>query len=256
LVKIGGATNAVLIENKIDALPQPEQGNRYVIRGETGRNAGDWHIFRTCTVAPKRYLDMYSDASTYDARLSYESIREWMGTHLSPSRRTAWKMRLLTEAIEQNRRGRTTKFDERVTAFFRAYWEFANEHFPELQTFQKRVQPAAGAWFQEFRPAGLRGKETGCSIFHEFPDNAEKHRAYIYIPDFQPQFDELVALNAAIITNDIQFIRIGKQGAGLSVSVPPLRTTKPFDDQVGEVRAALKAAYRLSILFPLLKVPK
>ena len=142
-----------------------------------------------------------------------------------------------------------------MIAFFRLYWEFANAHFPKLQAFQKRNQPAAGAWFQEFRPANLRIKETSFSILHEFPDKAEKHRAYIYFPKLQAHFEQLVALNAAIAKEGVQFVRVGKEGVGLAVSVPAVRTTVLFSDQVSAVRAALKAAYRLSILLPLLKLP-
>ena len=56
LVLGGGRTRAVLIENKIDAIAQPEQANRYKLRGEAGIENGDWGSFSTCIMAPERYL--------------------------------------------------------------------------------------------------------------------------------------------------------------------------------------------------------
>src|SRR6267143_1091737 len=99
VVRIGETKHAILIENKIDALPQPEQGTRYFTRGEAGRSAGDWNSFTTCIIAPANYLEANRDTATYNAQLPYEDIREWIRGHLPATKRTAWKVMLLTEAI-------------------------------------------------------------------------------------------------------------------------------------------------------------
>ncbi|MBM4387545.1 MAG: PD-(D/E)XK nuclease family protein [Deltaproteobacteria bacterium] len=44
---------AILMENKIDALAQPEQASRYRKRGEMGCRDGLWQRFLTCIVAPE-----------------------------------------------------------------------------------------------------------------------------------------------------------------------------------------------------------
>ena len=56
-----GAGNriALLIENKIDAMAQPEQGGRYRLRGRVGIDGiedGSWKIFPTFTTATQAYL--------------------------------------------------------------------------------------------------------------------------------------------------------------------------------------------------------
>lgn len=59
---------ALLIENKIDAIPQPNQAQRYQERGAKGVEEGNWEIFKTCIVAPKKYLQSKStEAIIYDA---------------------------------------------------------------------------------------------------------------------------------------------------------------------------------------------
>ena len=68
---------AILIENKIDALAQPNQAARYRSRGDAGIEKAWWHKYRTCMIAPQAYLDANSEAELYDVRISYESIKEW-----------------------------------------------------------------------------------------------------------------------------------------------------------------------------------
>jgi hypothetical protein len=51
-----GARTAILIENKIDAPPQPQQGERYYLRGKKGFTEGYWDKFKTCVIAPSKYL--------------------------------------------------------------------------------------------------------------------------------------------------------------------------------------------------------
>jgi hypothetical protein len=68
---------AVLVENKITAEAQPEQGERYRQRANVGKKAGSWDDARTCMVAPQKYLDASTDAANYDARISYEDVASW-----------------------------------------------------------------------------------------------------------------------------------------------------------------------------------
>jgi hypothetical protein len=101
-----GTKHALLLENKIDASAQPEQGSRYFKRGEQGKAEGEWESFSACIVAPSNYLANAPEASIYDARIAYEDIRNWMQQHLPESKRTEWKVKLLTEAIDPSFRSR------------------------------------------------------------------------------------------------------------------------------------------------------
>lgn len=47
-----GSRKGILLENKVDAPPQSDQGLRYRSRGAAGVVAGDWKGFRTCILAP------------------------------------------------------------------------------------------------------------------------------------------------------------------------------------------------------------
>jgi hypothetical protein len=51
-----GTTQALLIENKIDAKWQAEQAARYRVRGDKGIEAEDWQAYRTVLVAPDQFV--------------------------------------------------------------------------------------------------------------------------------------------------------------------------------------------------------
>ena len=55
-VDASGGIVAILIENKIDAPPQPDQALRYWLRVDAGIEKAFWQTFRTCIIAPELYL--------------------------------------------------------------------------------------------------------------------------------------------------------------------------------------------------------
>lgn len=74
--KTDKSSNAILIENKIDANAQPEQAERYKIRATAIQK--EYHCdTRTCIVAPHNYLINNSEAQKYQNQISYETIREY-----------------------------------------------------------------------------------------------------------------------------------------------------------------------------------
>ena len=66
--------HAILIEDKIDALAQPQQARRYGLRGEEGIAAGDWSSYSVLLMAPEGYLQANSEP--YPHELSYQRIRD------------------------------------------------------------------------------------------------------------------------------------------------------------------------------------
>ena len=163
LVAIYDNGMAILIENKIDAIAQPEQGRRYKMRGANGIENGLWSSFVTCMVAPNLYLQREQDSSVYDANLSYEAISDWFFSRESTDRRLAYKSYLIKEAIEQNRRGYTVNPDERVTEFWSKYWALSIQRYPELEMKKPGIKPANADW-PNFRPSTL---DKRFSIVHK-----------------------------------------------------------------------------------------
>ena len=119
---------ALLIENKIDACPQPDQALRYHQRGEEGIDSGNWDQFFTCLVAPEAYLK--SDNEEYQNEISYESVMQFFLQQETD--RANYRASIIHSAIEQHRRGFQRTVDQRVTEFGADYITYVKQNYPYL----------------------------------------------------------------------------------------------------------------------------
>src|SRR6185437_225667 len=73
-----GAPRAIMIENKIDAVFTPNQGQHYHARGEDGIRQGKWARYVVTLIAPRKRLEE-PDTVLFTNRISYEEAAK----HLS-----------------------------------------------------------------------------------------------------------------------------------------------------------------------------
>lgn len=151
---IGGPRTAILIENKIDAPPQPKQGERYRLRGEKGLNEGYWEKFKTCVIAPSKYLGSTKHSESYDVEVSYEELLAYFQSRSPRSHRYPYKARILLEGIEQNRRGYQPEYNEEITKFVSDYFSFCSEWYAQLGMQEAKPRPAGSTWIM-FNPKSL-----------------------------------------------------------------------------------------------------
>ncbi|MBM3997134.1 MAG: hypothetical protein FJ303_23735 [Planctomycetes bacterium] len=229
-------TTALLIENKIDAPPEPEQAARYRLRGKVGINEGKWKAFRTCIIAPQKYLAGTANASEYDARLSYESIRGWFGQSAPADHRSAYKARMLDEAIEQNRRGYSPTPHPGVTQFWLDYWHLVNAEFPQLR-MKKPGQVPAGSDWPEFRNPELGPSRV---IVHKLASGVVD----LQIASAGDNAEEIAVRNQDVLQGAFEVVRAGKSAA-VRATVPKVDRFGDLPSQLEAVRAGLSAASRL-----------
>lgn len=147
---------ALLIEDKIRAGFQPNQAERYRMRGEEGKNSGEWNHFWTCLIAPERYGH---DNEGFDARISLETIRSFFGAE---DARSKFKGGILDRALHRFAQIGLQKKDETVTQFRAFYAQEAEVFFEPGEIDWPRVRDAwwGDTWFN-FRGGPLpRGVEV------------------------------------------------------------------------------------------------
>ena len=127
VVQPNGERHAVMIEDKIAANAQPEQGLSYRKRGIEGKKRGDWHGFTTCIVAPNRYLAAGPDVPNYDRSVSIESIRDWLSTSDMDPMRRDFKVDILNPMIHPPPRGTSVQQVWNKDKFLVALRENVNE---------------------------------------------------------------------------------------------------------------------------------
>lgn len=235
-----GRRQAVLIENKIDAPPQPDQAKRYRQRGKQGIQDEQWDSFTTCIVAPEKYLDGVGDASLYDVSIPYEWIADFLqNTSGLPEQRREFREQIIRQAIEQNRRGYTARHDERVTAFWRGYWARADEAFPELGMQEPLSKPAGSDWIN-LRPATL---PNGFTILHKLSVGSVDLQTPWAATDI-----EVISESCGRFLHSDMSVQQTTKSCSIRIDVPSLDRFKDFEGQSNEALMGMKAAYRLSFL--------
>src|SRR5690606_27780257 len=72
-----GAKVRLLIENKVNAMLQPRQAERYRERGSACLASGGCSRYLTAIVAPERYFGSGDGAKGFGGKVSYEAIVDW-----------------------------------------------------------------------------------------------------------------------------------------------------------------------------------
>lgn len=234
-----GSVVALLIENKIDAPPQPEQAARYASRGQMGIRDREWESFRSLIVAPQKYLETDKEANRYDAKMSYEDICKWFSVVNAESKRAAFKINMLRQAIDQNRRGYNPKIDEEITRFFHEYWLLSQRHFPELNAEDPGPRTSTSSWIS-FRPTGISGNRK---IWHKI----EYGEVDLELPFPATDVERITEKYQSLLPVDVKIVKRGKS-LGLRIKVSRLERLQPLSEQEREALTAMRAALRLSSL--------
>jgi hypothetical protein len=220
----------ILIENKIGAAFQPRQAERYQQRGEQGKCSKEWDRYFTCLIAPSRYIEQ---GHGFQKSVSFESVCSWISA--PDDARRAFRVGIISTALEQSRRNGPKVVDEAVTEFRRRYYEFlAQEARDLLMNKPKRVY-SGETWFV----LKHRSLPKGVRIVHKSP------MGFVDLA-----FPNRNAADLGRLASQLEYgmeIRQTGKSAAIRLSVPSIEKFDSFDAQRDSVRAALDAAMRLAV---------
>ncbi len=120
----------LLIEDKIDAIAQENQADRYFKRGDIGRNKGDYDEFFVFIVAPQKYLETDNEAKKYPKQVSYEECLEYFSAKID--NRSLFKKQQIEQAITKQKHGYIVIENETITRFWQEYVAYQKAHHPKL----------------------------------------------------------------------------------------------------------------------------
>lgn len=235
-----GQRIAVLLENKIDAPPQPEQAEGYLVRGKRGEEEGYWDSYITCILAPQKYLNAASKSDGYQQKVSYEELLAYFASRRFLDVRFDYKARIVQEAIEQNRRGYQPVFSEEMTGFVQQYVAYANQFYPELHVQAAKPRPAGSTWIT-FSPKGL---PLNAELCHQTTAGFVK----VFFSGAAEQFAALEQRFMPLLSSD-QAIALAGKSVSISQEVPRLEPlSQTFVEQQKKVDTALVALRQLLAL--------
>jgi hypothetical protein len=233
IVRSDGTKLLVLVENKINAIFQEDQLERYQKRGEKAV-AENWDAFTTGLFAPNAYLTGTDQTDIVNGTITYEAVREWFQER--DTSRSKFKADMLTHAIEQKRRGYTPEVDDQVTSLHEYYWEKSQQGYAELGMKQPEGVPAGNLWVR-FAPGGL---PNDISLIHKMGRG-----------DVDMQFsgaaedDDSVADQCErLLKKDMRLVTTGKS-LSVRIDVPPISEDVDPIKQAEQIEIGLEASQRL-----------
>ncbi len=152
-----GRRFALLIEDKIDALLQPDQEKRYRIRAAREVERGDYQAYEVLLCAPKGYAAAHPEAADFDGFVSYEDI----AAHLlasDTSARARYRSNFVATAAMRNANTWTRVSDDATNAFWDAAHAIATEDFPILE--RKPIRLTKGSPWIEIHPRDMPGRKV------------------------------------------------------------------------------------------------
>lgn len=127
---------AVMIEDKIGAPMQPDQCERYHIRGEILCREGDANRYLTVLCAPSSYISGISREQRWDYRLPLELLAQKMADAANPG--WEWRQAILLTASSKASRAREADdrsnraYDTKLLELKLAYQGYVQGHYPQL----------------------------------------------------------------------------------------------------------------------------
>ena len=232
-----GSTKAILIENKISANAQPDQGRRYTDRGEKGKAEEVWQEYQTCMIAPRRYLECQTEI--YDCQISYEEVMAYFVAGRSNANRSDYRATMMLEAVKQDRRGYKQKVDDVMTAFAFDYWKHVQEYCPNLVMPVPKPRAAGNNWIN-FLPVGF---PKSVDVVHQLS------AGYLKV-FFKQQAQDFEVLKARYQDLTSQFpgleVELTSKSVAISVPVDPVKAPEvSFDAAKPSIMAALEMLSRL-----------
>jgi hypothetical protein len=209
----------LLIENKIDALFQPQQSERYNIRKNNIINENNEIIVYTVLFAPEKYISGHKESSNFDICVTYEEIMKFFDSN--ETKRDKYKAKIIGMAIEQAKRGYNIKEDIRVTNFWRNYWNYLQSNYPNIIMKEPNIKPFDADWPLMY----LNWLPKYWEIHHKLS------KGFI---DLQTNFDENKILVFKDINKEINIAKTNKSYS-LRILVPKIDRLKDFFIQINNI---------------------
>lgn len=238
VLSIEGKKVALLIENKIDAVAQPEQASRYVIRGRKAKARGDYDEFHIFIIAPNDYLSSNAEAKKYANRISYEDIRDSMNDE--------YERAVISYALSDANIVRLPR-NAVVTAFWDKIYDYLDENYPDV--FQ--VHGHRG-----LERSGEPGQWISMTCAKPYSIQIKSDRGYVdlEIGGYAEKFAQFSKDNKKLIDEKRLYVRTASKSLAIREYIQTIDFLQPFDSQIEYLKTAFDTAKMLQDLIPKLKI--
>lgn len=155
---------AVMIEDKIGAPMQPNQYERYHVRGKELCDNGQAERYLTVLCAPLTYLSGVPAEQAWEHRLALEDLAQVMESLPLPG--WQWRQAILLTDCSRTARAReadskaNVAYDDALLNLKRDYREFVNAHYPRLKASRQEGRDREYDLNGKGFPTGIRFKHA------------------------------------------------------------------------------------------------
>ena len=237
IISDGKEEIAFLIEDKIDAIAQPEQYNRYIVRADKAvenRKYAKYYIF---IMAPMKYLEGNKEAGLYPYHVSYEQIRESLSD--------VFEIALMDKALDETKHGYVPIEDRRVTEFWNRIYDFAEEKYPGIFRIQGKkgsVRGSNAVWIS-----------ISCGTGTIIQIKADRGYVDLEISGYAEKFQKFSKDNQALLDEKRLYVRMASKSLAIRKYCDPFFFTGDFDAQIENIYDAFEKAKELQDLIKDLK---
>lgn len=232
-VEMGDARYALLIENKIDAIAMSNQYQRYLVRGNKGKENGLYDGYAVFITAPQLYLDTNDEAKKYPNSVSYEQLLSFFEDEGLEFEREA-----IRKAIEKKESGYTVFEVPSITEF----WERLNFYILEngfrcKMYYTVRPKGNRARWVQFHSPL------KGTTIYFK------SEKGFVDL-EFTGGLKDSVQVKSCVNPykdENMHWVSTGKS-LSLRIAVNPIDFQTSFDENTDHVHVMLSAVERLTTL--------
>ena len=229
----------ILIENKIAANFQPEQGARYSARANRWRESEGAEV-ATLLIAPKDYF-LRPGANNFERHLSYEELISWL--ILETDVRSKFLARAITQGIEDFQRGYCVVPNVLVTDIWTAIWQIASQSAVELNMVRPTEKPGRSTWIYFRQPQGFTPSDSKrCSLVLK----AERGQADLQFRNMN--VNDLHQLTGHFLEDDMKVVKAAKS-ASIRISVPVIDFDRSASEQVEQINSGLQGIERLRLFY-------
>ncbi|PHP66737.1 hypothetical protein CSC94_11525 [Zhengella mangrovi] len=165
-VRHEGQRVAVMIEDKIGAVIQPDQCRRYHVRGQALCDSGDVERYFTVLCAPASYISgvPVSDKDDWHRRISFEEIAQIVSDEAFPG--WEWRHALLDAASSRRKRAyaannkTSTQYDPMIAELKVAYRNFVLANYPKIKASEQTGKDREYFLGIDGLPSGIRFKHS------------------------------------------------------------------------------------------------
>ncbi len=225
----------ILIENKIDAILQPNQAERYHERAKAYCDDDGCDRVMTVIIAPAVYFGSKAKKG-FDFFIHYEAIQKWFQRAKSLGPRRLYKLAALNQAIDRGQQGWQLIPNTTTTNFWQKYWALTEEIAPALRMRKPDTKPATSN-FINFWPLSF---PSDVSLIHKVPYG----RVDLQFAGMGEKLGVIQKKYGEILSQNMRIEKAGKSAA-IRIEIEDIDMQVPFEESEDKVKAALKAALSL-----------